>query len=175
MSKLERFSKSGSSASEGDVSQVLWAARGRTPHCVKMNKWDFMWGLTIPTWGGGQDYTSVYLVMGNKLYEYMNWIHDSSLMSKLFRKRLSGNPTHDIQFVGNVDVTSQMCGYEKAIVICQNENTGRALWEAGYMLENMFLQAKSLDISYESKVFSKDEISQLYANGVANAVAAFFM
>jgi hypothetical protein len=134
-----------------------------------------MWGLTIPTWGGGQNYTTAYLVLGNKLYEYVNWIQDSSLMSRLFQNRLQGNPTHDIRFARNVDVNSQLCRSEKAIVLCQNENTGRALWEIGYMLENMFLQAQSLGISYEAKIFSDDEISKLCNDGVANAVAALFI
>lgn len=175
LSKLATFSKSGSSATESAVSQLLWAARGRTPHCVKMNKWTFMWGLTIPTWGGGQSYTNVYLVAGNKLYEYVNWTQHSSFMNKLFRNRLQGNPTHDIQLARNVNVISQMCGYEKAIVLCQNENTGRALWEVGYMLENMFLQAKSLGIAYDSKIFSEDEILQLREGGIVNGVAALFI
>jgi hypothetical protein len=43
------------------------------------------------------------------------------------------------------------------------------------MLENMFLQAKSLGISYESKIFSEDEILQLSKMGVANAVAALLI
>jgi hypothetical protein len=35
-----------------------------------------------------------------------------------------------------------------------------ALWEAGYMLENMFLQAKGLGVSYESKGFlNRQDIS----------------
>jgi len=43
------------------------------------------------------------------------------------------------------------------------------------MLENMFLQAKSLGIAYESKIFSVEEISQLGKMGIANAVAEFFI
>lgn len=178
LSKFKSFNKSGSLANERDVSQLLWAARGRTPHCVKINKWRFMWGLTIPTWGGDQNYAAVYLVMGGKLYAYLNWTKEFSLMNKLFRDRLRwtrGNPTHEIRVVRNVNLSSQMHGYDKAIVLCQNENTGRALWEVGYMLENMFVQAKSLGISYKSTVFSESEISQLGKMGVTNAVAALFI
>jgi hypothetical protein len=43
------------------------------------------------------------------------------------------------------------------------------------MLENMFLQAKSLGISYESKLFNTEEISQLAELGVTNAVAAVLL
>jgi hypothetical protein len=178
LSKLTTFKKSGSSATEKDISQLLWATKGRTPHCVKVNRWNFMWGLTIPTWGGGQNYTSVHLVKDKKLYSYVNWTKEFSLMNRLFREKFRwtrGNPTHDIRFVRNVDISSQMDGHEEAIILCQNEHTGRALWEVGYMLENVFLQAKSLGISYESKVFSADKASQLNELGVANAVAAVFI
>jgi hypothetical protein len=176
--KLTPYSKSGSSATERDVSQLLWAARGRTPHYVKFNKWRQMWGLTIPTWGGGQNYTSVYLVKSSKLYAYLNWTKAFSLMNRLFLDKLGwtrGNPTHEILFDRNVDLSSQMYGYDKAIVLCQNENTGRALWEVGYMLENMLVQAKSLGISYESKIFSENEISQLSKIGIANPIAVLFI
>jgi hypothetical protein len=178
LSKLATFNKSGPSANEKGISQLLWAARGRTPHCIITDRWNLMWGLTIPTWGGGQDYTTVDLAMGGKLYAYVNWTKEFSLMNRLFREKLRwtrGNPTHDLRFVGNVDISSQMHGYEKAILLCQNENTGRALWEVGYMIENMLLQAKSLGVSYESKIFSEGEMSQLGKMGVANAVAAFFI
>jgi hypothetical protein len=178
LSKLTTFKKSGSSATEKDISQLLWAAKGRTPHCVKIRIWNLMWGLTIPTWGGGQNYTSVYLVKDKKLYSYMNWTKEFSLINRLFREKFRwtrGNPTHDIRFFRNADISSQMDGHEEAIVLCQNEHTARALWEVGYMLENMFLQAKSLGISYESKVFSADKASELYELGVANAVAAVFI
>jgi hypothetical protein len=39
----------------------------------------------------------------------------------------------------------------------------------------MFLQARGLGVSYESKVFSADEASVLDKVGVANAVAALFI
>ncbi len=178
LSEINPFSKSGFSATEKDISQLLWAARGRTPHCVKINKWHLLWGLTIPTWGGYQNWADVYLVMGGKLYAYLNWTKEFSFMNKMFRAKLGwtrGNPTHEIRFVRNIDFSSKKNEYEKSIVLCQNENNGRALWEVGYMLENMLLQAKSLGISYESKVFSKDEISQLRKIGVANPVAALFI
>lgn len=176
--KLTTFRKSGSSATAKHISQLLWAARGRTPHCIKVNRWKFMWGMTVPTWGGGQNYTRVYLVEHKKLYRYVNWTKEFTLMNRLLREKFRwtrGNPTHDIQFVRNVDISSQMDGHEEAIVLCQNEHTGRALWEIGYMFENMFLQAKSLDISYESKVFANTETSHLADQGVPNSVAAILL
>jgi hypothetical protein len=178
LSKLATSKSSGSSATEKDVSQLLWAARGRTPHCINIDHWKFMWGLTIPTWGGIQNIASVYLIKEKKLYAYVNWTKNFSLLNRFFGQKFGwtrGNPTHAIQFVRNVDIASQMNGHDEAIFLCQNEQTGRALWEIGYMLENMFLQAKSLDVSYESKIFSANEASSLGRMGVINAVAAFFI
>jgi hypothetical protein len=176
--RLAASKKSGQSATEKDTSQLLWAARGRTPHGIKTRKWKFMWGLTIPTWGGVQDYASVYLLRGEKLHRYINWTKSFSLMNRLFREKFRwtrGNPTHDIRFARNVKLSAHMGGYENAIFLCQNEQTGRSVWEVGYMLENMFLQAKSLGISYESKIFSTKESSELSELGVPNVVASVFM
>jgi hypothetical protein len=137
-----------------------------------------MWGLTIPTMGGVQNYTSAYLIKDKKLYAYVNWTKEFSLLNRIFREKFKwtrGNPTHDIRFLRNVEIASQMNGHEEAIFLCQNEQTGRALWEVGYMLENMFLQARSLDVSYESKILSANEATSLAEMGVSNAVAAFFI
>jgi hypothetical protein len=184
--ELERLTvsnKSGSHAEEKDVSQLLWAAKGRTPHHI----YSHPWGLTIPTWAHGQEYTDVYLVKTGKLYRYINWTGLSLSKSlkgglRYFKWKLygdaeyhvTGNPTHDIKFLRTIDVSPQIAGAEIGIILCRNENTGRAFWEVGYMLENMFLQAKSLGIAYESKIFSEDEVSQLNEQGIANAVAALF-
>jgi len=175
---LTSFKKSGSSAIEKHVAQLLWAAKGRTPHCIKMSVWNLMWGLTIPTWGGGQDYTSIYLIEDSKLFRYINWTKKWSLLNRLFREKLRwtrGNPTHDIHFIRNVNIHAQLDEANTAIILCRNEKTRRALWEVGYMLENMFLQAKSLDISYESKIFNTEEILQLAELGVTNAVATMIL
>jgi hypothetical protein len=165
---LERLTLSdddGADADEADISQLLWAAKGRTPHYVKSHPW----GLTIPTWGGGQEYTSVYLVKENKLFRYINWT------TRFFPFRwIMGKPTHDINFVRHVKVSLEP-DYANSIILSRNEETNRALWEVGYMLENMFLQAKSLGISYKSKVFTKDDIGKLERSGISEAVAAFFL
>jgi hypothetical protein len=117
-------------------------------------------------------------VRDNKIFLYINWTKSFSLLNRAFREKLKwtrGNPTHDLQFVRDLAIGSQLNGADGAIIFCQNEDTRRSLWEVGYMLENIFLQAKSLDISYESKVFSADTVSQLNELEVANAVAAVFL
>ncbi len=175
---LTLFSKSGSSATENDLSQLLWAAKGRTPHLIRRHVWNMMWGLTIPTWGGGQTYTSVYLVKEGKLFHYMNWTKKFSLLNRLllrYAKWIRGNPTHDMHFVSNVNIDAQLDGADVAIILCRNEETNRALWEVGYMLENMLLQTKSLEISYKSKVFTNDEIKELERNGISGAATALLL
>ncbi len=174
---LKSFNKSGSSPTKRDISQLLWAAKGRTSHCVHMHMWSLLWGLTIPTWAGGQAYTSVYLAKENKLFRYINWTKPFSPLNRLLHYAgwTRGNPTHDIHFTRNVNVRTQLDGADTAIILCQNEETGRTLWEVGYMLENIFLQAKSLGISYESKLLEAEEILQLAKLEVGNAVAAVLL
>jgi hypothetical protein len=175
---LTAYNKSGSSATKKDISQLLWAAKGRTPHYIHQHAWNMVWGLTIPTWGGGQTYTSVYLVKDGRLFRYVNWTKKFSMLNRLFlsyAKWTRGNPTHDIQFARDVNIRAQLDGIDTAIILCRNEKTNRALWEVGYMLENMFLQGKSLGISYESKLFNSEETSQLAELGVPNAVAAILL
>jgi len=179
--ELERLTLSndnGAPADESDISQLLWAAKGRTPHCIRIHVWDLLWGLTIPTWGGGQAYTNIFLIKEDKLFRYINWTKPFSLLNRLFlnyAKWTRGNPTHDIHFIRNVNIRAQLDGAETAIILCQNEKTNRALWEVGYMLENMLLQAKSLKISYRSKIFNKNEIKQVAEAGVSEAVAALLL
>jgi hypothetical protein len=43
------------------------------------------------------------------------------------------------------------------------------------MLENMFLQAKSLGIAYTSKIFGDADIRRLQRIGISEAVAAIFL
>jgi hypothetical protein len=172
---LSSSSKSGSSTTEKDISQLLWAAKGRTPHLIRKHVWNQLWGLTIPTWGGGQTYTSIYLAKDERLFRYINWTKKFSLVNRAFliyAKWTRGNPTHDIHFVKNVNLRAQLDGADTAIILSRNEKTNRALWEVGYMLENMLLQTKSLGISYKSKVFTNDEVKKLERDGISEAVAA---
>jgi hypothetical protein len=175
---LISFTKSGSLSTEEDMSQLLWAAKGRTPHCIRIHAWNLQWGLTIPTWGGGQDHTSVFLMKDSRFFHYTNWTKKFSLLNRLFREKLKwtrGNPTHDICFIRNVNIQAQLDEADTAIILCRNEKNSRALWEVGYMLENIFLQAKSLHISYRSKLFKTEETAQLAKLGVRNAVAAVLL
>jgi hypothetical protein len=136
-----------------------------------------MWGLTIPTWGGDQDYTSVYLAKEGKLFVYINWTKSFSLLNRALREKLKwtrGNPTHDIKLIRTFDHQTQLEA-NAAIILCKNENTSRASWEVGYMLENMFLQASTLDISYQAKLFTPEEKLKLRKIGLEDPVAAMLL
>lgn len=175
---LRLSKKKGSSATEKDISQLLWAAKGRTPHLIRIHTWSLMWGLTIPTWGGKQDYTSVYLAKDGKLFVYINWTKRFSLLNRALREKLKwtrGNPTHDIKLLRTFAHKTKFEDANAAIILCKNENTGRALWEVGYMLENMLLQASSLDISYQAMLFRPEEKLEFGKIGLENAVAAMLL
>jgi hypothetical protein len=136
-----------------DVSQLLWAARGRTPHKYRGREW----GMTIPTWAGGQNYTSLYLLNENGLHEYINW---------------RGNfPTHHLEKVRNADLQSISPSCMTCIILSVNEETKRALWEVGYMLENMLLQATALGVAYEAKLLGYEEKRRFQPIGLSSAVA----
>lgn len=75
----------------------------------------------------------------------------------------------------NVNISDHLDGADVAIILSRNEKSNRALWEVGYMLENMLLQAKSLGTSHKSKVFTKEEIGKLKRNEISEAVAALLL
>jgi len=167
--ELERLTLSFSTCTqvdETDISQMLWAAKGRTPHYIK----SYPWGLTIPTWGGKQNYTNVYLAKENRLFRYINWTPRFFPLWWII-----GNPTHDIKPFKKTNISSQLDDANCAIILTRNENTNRTLWEVGYMLENMLLQAKSLGISYKSKFFTKEEVTKLERNGISEAAACLLL
>ena len=177
LKQLTLTKNTGSHADETGISQLLWAAKGRTPHYIKSHPW----GLTIPTWGGGQDYTNVYLVRNNKLFRYISWTTRFLTMHIRYVPHARhlfwrvGYPTHDIKLLRNVNISDQLDGADIAIILSRNERTNRSLWEVGYMLENMFLQLKSLKISYTSKIFNNNEMKRLAKAGVSEAVAAVLL
>jgi len=186
LEKLEISRIKGVPPQEEDISQLLWAAKGRTPHYVGGNPW----GLTIPTWGGRQEYTNVYLVKNFKLYRYINWTRQSQPLNKLTNRLLRyviwklrgkspfyiiGNPTHDVELIRSIKRNIQLDEHYAAIILSRNENTNRAFWEVGYMLENMLLQLRSLEIPYRAKIFRLNEISELTEIGIKDAVAALIM
>lgn len=177
--KLQLSNNGGKKSTINEISQLLWAAKGRTPHLIRPHVWRNMWGLTIPTWGGGQNYTNVYGIIGKKLFRYKNWTVTNSITNKLFLNFahfMRGNPTHDIESMSKTLPNSLFLdGYENAILLCRNEQTNRSLWEVGYMLENLLLQCRSLDITYSLKILKKEDTACLEKLCSSEPVAMLFL
>jgi hypothetical protein len=132
-------SREGRESALADWSQLLWAARGRTPHLYAGKRW----GLTIPTWAGGQDYASVGLISSSGTFRYVNWV--------------SPNAAHRVQKVGPAPAVSLGPGARAEIVLSFHEDSGRGRWEVGYMLYNLLIQATSLGLGYEARLLNEEE------------------
>ncbi|MFX0199471.1 MAG: hypothetical protein ACFFCW_25395 [Candidatus Hodarchaeota archaeon] len=161
LSGLKVENKGSKKATEQPVSQLLWAARGRTPHLYKSTPW----GMTIPAWGGQQDISSVYFISHNKLWKYINWNNN--------------RPTHSLLELDKVDnnlinkVTKSFFSFDRFIVLGKNEGFGRAFWEVGYQLLNLLLQAQALEIPYEAALLDESHKSVLSGIGIDDPVAIF--
>jgi hypothetical protein len=145
------------------MSQLLWAARGRTPHLYKSRPW----GLTIPTWGGKQELSSVYAISKNRLSEYINWDN--------------GRPTHSLLELKTTDRgLSQQLGEaypanDTFVVIGKNEESNRSLWEVGYQLLNVLTQAEALNIRYDATLLDGNRRRLLTKIGVKAPVAVIML
>jgi hypothetical protein len=144
------------------VSQLLWAARGRTPHLYKSKPW----GLTIPTWQGLQNISSTYIAMAGKLYRYINW--------------KDGRPTHGLVVVENqaklgMELQDSLAPANCLLVLVTNETYARALWEVGYQLLNVMLQASALGIWYRATILTDQGRNSLgrISNGTPVALVGF--
>jgi len=159
LANLRTHNKSSTKSSEQSISQLLWAARGRTPHFYNSKPW----GMTIPTWAGDQNISSVYLVIKKGRSKYINWDRN--------------RPTHALSDVKKVDeaLLQQLLSTFSAnlglIILGKNEDFARALWEVGYQLLNLLLQASSLNISYQAILLDETQKSTVGRTGVKNPVA----
>jgi hypothetical protein len=159
LSCLKTASKGSSTAAEETIGQILWAGRGRTPHLYKSRAW----GMTIPTWAGEQNISGLYLVSEGKLSRYVNWNDEG--------------PTHSLLELSTIEagefkeILAMFFASRAIIVINKNEQFMRALWEVGYQLMNMLVQASSLDFSYSTFLLREREKEKLERVGVADPVA----
>lgn len=146
-------------ASERSISQLLWAARGRTPHFYASKPW----GMTIPTWAGRQKITNMCFVNKDRIYQYQNWVDD--------------RPTHSMIELEKPDVdvlrklTEHFPSHSGYIILGKNEEFARSLWEIGYQLLNLMLQAKTLDIKYKASILTEKQKTIIELLGVKNPVA----
>ena len=123
--------------------------------------------MTIPTSGGEQNASSIYLISDYKIERYINW-HNN-------------RPTHSLQILGGIDTDS----YNKLrklfpsgncfIVLGKNENFATALWEIGYQLFNLLLQAHALHLTYKAILLDEDHKVIFRSLGITDLVAAFLL
>lgn len=158
LSYLNIHNHDGKTSTEHTISQLLWAARGRTPHFYKSRPW----GMTIPTWAGEQHISSLYLISDQKLFRYVN----------LHRNR----PTHSLEAVGEIDIDLhnelvKLFPLSNCfIVLGKNETFARALWEIGYQLLNLLVQAHALDAAYQAALLDKTHKEIFHGIGINSPV-----
>ena len=114
LANLKTQEKGSKELNDQSISQLLWAARGRTPHFYKSRPW----GMTIPTWGGEQNISSVYLVSRNSLSKYINWNKNRPAHELLECHKINNNLFQELlrPFSAN----------QGLIVLGRNENYARA-------------------------------------------------
>ncbi len=153
--------RSGRNSTDESVSQFLWAARGRTPHFYKSRPW----GMAVPTSGGEQNASSVYLIRDDKLFKYVNW-HKN-------------RPTHSLETLGKIDldVYNQLMRlfpfHNSFIVIGKNIDFATALLEVGYQLLNLVLQAQALCLGYEAVLLDENHKKAFRSVGIKDPVCTF--
>ncbi len=151
----------GSRATFENLSQLLWAARGRTPHYYD----SVPWGMTIPTSGGRQDVSSLFLIRESKVYTYENW-----------RKK---RPTHGLRVVRETG-RALVFQFDQPewklntwLIIALNDLEKRGFWETGYQLLNILVQAHTLGLGFRTVFLDDSQILDCSSTlGIKNAVAA---
>ena len=164
LKNLDTQNPGGKEATFADLSQLLWAARGRTPHYYKSEPW----GLTIPTYRGEQAVTSLYVLTSTgKLSPYLNW--------------KNGRPTH---FLGHSkDVEQNLMNeaidifrpYNSLIILGANEKHARALWEVGYQMFNLMAQSMARDLKYKGLLADDRQKDLLRKIGIRDPIAALLV
>jgi hypothetical protein len=141
------------------LSQLLWAARGRTPHLYKTKPW----GLTIPTWGGVQNISSVYVIRKDTLSIYCNW--------------QKNRPTHSLNELTKISInlmyllSDSFHQNDTFIVFNRLEHHARSSWEVGYQLFNLLMQAKAFDIGYHAALITEFERKTFQDIGILDPIA----
>ncbi len=152
-----QLSSQGAEPSLESVAQLLWAARGRTPHYYKSKAW----GMTIPTSQGAQDRTAVYAILENRLARYENWT--------------SRGPTHSLSYFPDLEINdlqklqAELGFTSSCIILSRNGKRDTAYGEIGYQLLNILLQAQSQQLKYEVKFPGDSHLQLLQTLGVTNA------
>lgn len=159
LESFQVYNKGKTGANHQMLGQLLWAARGRTPHFYKSTPW----GMTIPTWQGRRKITRTYLIENLILYEYINWyrsrpIHSISNCSSLAESTITA-------------IRETFSNWNSFIVVSTNDSHARSLWETGYQLLNIIVQAHALELSYQVFLPDNKMKSVIKSAGVQNPAA----
>lgn len=88
-------------------------------------------------------------------------------------------PTHTLLESNKIDdqlfqnLKSSFSPNRRFIVLGKNEGFARALWEVGYQLLNLLLQAQALDIPYQAALLDEAQRTLLSGVGVHDPIAIF--
>jgi hypothetical protein len=150
-------------ASVNHIGQLLWAARGRTPHFYTSEPW----GMTIPVCQGLQDLSSVHLASSGQLHRYVN-----------FEKNRPKNSIHPVgQFEPKLfdRLIRSQGDWQSAIILSKNDHCTRGDWEIGYSLLNLLVQAHSLRLSYKAVLLNDEQSELMRSAGIGFARAMFLV
>jgi hypothetical protein len=142
------------------VGQLLWAARGRTPHyCLSKP-----FGLTIPTWGGAQGLTVSGVLSAGGAYRYVN---DRAGKPMHSLARLPGDFTQIL-----AALVAAYPGFSSFLFVSRAEPSCKALWETGCQLLNILLQAHAQGIAYRSMLLDQPQKAMFRTSEIGDPVAA---
>ncbi len=159
LSDLDNHRSGRRKATAKDASQLLWAARGRTPHLYKSKPW----GMTIPFWSDRIQTSCLHLIQRKTVYKYENWTQ--------------GRPTHstipmreaDPQALQNLRQMFEQ--KETFIILSRIDQHARAIWEVGYQLINIMLQAYALDVDHQAALCGVDQRKLLEDMQIGDSIA----
>ena len=155
------MARSGNTAvSEEVIGQLLWAARGRTPHLFFSKHG----GMTIPSWEGEQNYTALYFLRKGNLFEYAN--------------EYKGKPTHAMKPLQSLsaskyrEVETAFGTPNGLLVFARRESSAHTFWQVGYMLLNALVQAGAIDLTYQGLLLDETQKAFFESAGIVSPTAA---
>ena len=94
----------------------------------------------------------MYAVAGSKVYKYGNW--------------LQGRPTHSLETIAaDTSLVGRMrdlfAPWNAFVILATDDSYSRGLWEVGYQLLNVLVQASGLGTAYQAILLRDDHRARL--------------
>lgn len=160
LASLTYRNKGEKEVTQSTLGQLLWAARGRTPHLYKSRAW----GMTIPTSRGEQTNTDVNLLEKDKVSRYINWSGGRPAHSLKKNSSISDKTNNRLKKVLQHNTSS--------LILSGNSHSEKICMETGYQLLNILVQAKSLNLTYSTLLFDEQQKKLVSETGIKNPIAA---